>query len=190
MAKNSTANVSVGKGVEGGYFHSAPLGTALPTDYSTALSDEFENLGYVSEDGFAESTDEDTTEVKDINGDTVLTETGSHKKTLAATLIETKKSTLQEYYGDDTVTDADGVITVLEKAGMREEKVYVIDLVLRGGRRERIIVPKGKVEEVEEIVYASGEVVGYGITINALPNDESVKTIRYIESTETQAASA
>ena len=35
--KNNVANVSSAKGVKGGYIFTAPAGTALPTDYKTAL---------------------------------------------------------------------------------------------------------------------------------------------------------
>ena len=186
---NSTANVSIGKGVQGGYAYAADAGTTLPTDYSTDLdSDAFECLGYISEDGITEATDEDATEVVDMNGDTVLTETGTHTKTFEFSAIETKKATLKEYFGDDCVEDADGTITVKEQSGKRVSKVYVFDLVLSGDRRARIVVPDGKVTEVGEIVYSSGEVVGYDMTITAYPDEDGVKTVRYIQSTETEAA--
>ena len=185
---NDTSNVALGKGVQGGYFYVAEYGTDLPTDYSTDLSSDYTCLGYISEDGITESVDEDVTEVPDMNGDTVLTETGSHTKTFALTEIETKAATLKEYFGSDCVTDSNGVITVKEIAGKRIKETYVFDLVLSGDRRMRIIVPEGKVTEVGDITYSSGEVVGYEQTITAYPDSDGVKTIRYIQSTETEAA--
>lgn len=183
---NQTKNVSVAKGVAGGYYYAAPIGTALPTDYSTELNEAFKLLGYISEDGITESTDEDTTELLDMNGDTVASEQASHTKTFANTMMETKAGVLKEYFGDSCVTDEDGMITVAEKSGMRVNHVYVYDLALQNGRRERIVVPNGKVTEVGEITYASGEALGYETTTTAFPDDDGVKTYRYIESTETE----
>lgn len=185
---NQTANVAVGKGVAGGYYYAAPVGSTLPTDYESEIDAAFKLLGYISEDGIEESLDEDTTDVNDMNGDTVLSEQASHTKTFQNTMIETKKGVLQEYFGDDCVTDENGMITVKEKSGMRRNHSYVYDLALQNGRRERIVVPNGKVTEVGAITYASGEVLGYQTTTTCLPDDNGVKTYRYIESTETEEA--
>ena len=53
--KNNVANVSSAKGVKGGYIFTAPAGTALPTDYRTALPEAWKCLGYISEDGYVET---------------------------------------------------------------------------------------------------------------------------------------
>ena len=185
---NQTKNVAVAKGVAGGYYYEAPIGSTLPTDFETELDPAFKLLGYISEDGITESTDEDTTDINDMNGDMVLSEQATHTKTFGNTMIETKAGVLKEYFGDDCVTDEDGMITVAEKSGMRVNKAYVYDLALQNGRRERIVVPNGKVTEVGEITYASGEALGYETTTTAFPDDDGVKTYRYIQSTETEAS--
>ena len=66
---NSTDNVSSTKGVRGGYIFVAPAGTALPTDYSTALPSAFKCLGFISEDGYVETVDSDSEDLTDMNGD-------------------------------------------------------------------------------------------------------------------------
>lgn len=187
---NQTKNVAVAKGVAGGYYYAAPVGSTLPTDYESELDAAFKLLGYISEDGITESTDEDTTDVNDMNGDMVLSEQATHTKTFGNTMIETKAGVLKEYFGDDCVTDEDGMITVAEKSGMRRNHAYVYDLALQNGRRERIVIPNGKVTEVGEITYASGEALGYETTTTAFPDESGVKTYRYIQSTETEKAGA
>ena len=67
--KNNVANVSSAKGVKGGYIFTAPVGTALPTDYTTALPEAWKCLGYISEDGYVETLDTDSEDIKDMNGD-------------------------------------------------------------------------------------------------------------------------
>ena len=187
---NQTKNVAVAKGVAGGYYYAAPVGSTLPTDYESELDAAFKLLGYISEDGITESTDEDTTDVNDMNGDMVLSEQATHTKTFGNTMIETKAGVLKEYFGDDCVTDEKGMITVVEKSGMRRNHSYVYDLALQNGRRERIVVPNGKVTEVGEITYASGEALGYETTTTAFPDESGAKTYRYIQSTETEKAGA
>lgn len=50
MSKADAKNVSTPKPKVGGAIFSAPLGTTLPTDATTALNVAFKGLGYVSED--------------------------------------------------------------------------------------------------------------------------------------------
>lgn len=185
---NSTANVSLGKGVQGGYFYAAALGTELPEDCTTELEDEWTCLGYIVEDGITESPDEDTTEMADMNGDVILKVTSKSGKTFSLQLAETKAATLEQYFGGDCVTDEAGVITVVEVSGKREAMAYVFDLLLSGDRRYRIVIPNGIVTEADDVTYSSGEVVAWGITVDALPDDDGAKTYRYIQSTETEAA--
>lgn len=65
---NNQANVSSAKGVKGGYIFSAPEGTALPTDIKTPLDPAFKCLGFISEDGYVETVDEDSDDIPDMNG--------------------------------------------------------------------------------------------------------------------------
>ena len=57
---NNQENVSAGKGVKGGYIFSAPVDTPLPTDIKTKLDEAFCVLGFISEDGYVETIDEDS----------------------------------------------------------------------------------------------------------------------------------
>ena len=55
MAAPSITNVAAAKpSAQGGVYY-APLGTALPTDATTALAATYVPLGYVSEDGISPS---------------------------------------------------------------------------------------------------------------------------------------
>lgn len=78
---NDTQNVTVGKGRVTGYLFVAPNGTALPTDATTDLPEAFKNLGYIDEDGVTETVDTSSEDIKDINGDILLTEITENKKT-------------------------------------------------------------------------------------------------------------
>ena len=69
---NDSTMVSLGKFKVGGYAYWAPAGTTPPTDSATALPSAYKLLGYLSEDGLTNTTDTDTTEIKDANGTTVM----------------------------------------------------------------------------------------------------------------------
>lgn len=75
---NNQANVSSAKGVKGGYIFSAPEGTALPTDIKTPLDPAFKCLGFISEDGYVETVDEDSDDIPDMNGD-IMDSTNSNR---------------------------------------------------------------------------------------------------------------
>ena len=101
---NNVANVSTTKGVSGGYFFSAPSTSTAPTNFSTDLPADFVCLGYISEDGVAETIETDTTNLKDMNGDDVYTVMSSRTETIKATLLEVAVPALKEIYGQDMVT--------------------------------------------------------------------------------------
>lgn len=110
--KNNVANVSSAKGVKGGYIFTAPVGTALPTDYKTALPAAWKCLGYISEDGYVETLDSDSEDIKDMNGDLMASPQTSRVESAQLTLAEIKAATLKVMYGSDNVTDKGGMITV------------------------------------------------------------------------------
>lgn len=192
MAKtaNETANVSVGKGLKGGYLFSAPVGTTLPVKYDTKaedLDEAFVNLGYVSEDGISNAIDQDSENYPDMNGDTIESASSTYTETMVFTLVEQKKDTLAEEYGQQNVTDTAGQITAKHNSDPKEQRSYVLLLVLKDGRRQTTVVPKGQVTEVGEKQYVSTDLVGRELTVTCYPNETGDCVIDYIQSTETSA---
>ena len=178
---NTVANVSTTKGVAGGYFFSAPSTATVPTDYSTALGSDFVNLGFISEDGVTESIETDAETLVDMNGDAVFTASSSRTETITMTLIEVKEAALKEIYGHDMVTATTSLITVRHGSHTASERIYVLELVLRDGRRWRQVAPAGQVTEVGEMSLASGELAGREITITCNVDATGVSVYDYIE---------
>lgn len=182
---NTTANVSAAKGVKGGYIFSAPVGTELPTDIETDLNEAFKVLGFISEDGYVESIEEDSNDLVDMNGDLMDSSNSGRVESAEVTLAEIKAETLKRQYGAENVTDADGVITVKHNSNSHGSFSYILELLLKDGRRWRKVVPVGQSSELGELTIASTELCQRPLTIKYLTDEQGNTCYDYIESTET-----
>lgn len=166
---NTVTNVTTGKPAVGGAVWRAPFGTTLPTDATTALDVAFKCLGYCSEDGLTNSNSPSTENIKAWGGDVVLTTVTEKLDTFAYTLIEgLNVDVLKSIYGDDNVsgTLATG-ITVRANSAEQEPSSYVIDMLVKGGKK-RVVIPYATLNELAEITYKDNEAVGYGVTLLAM----------------------
>lgn len=185
---NNQANVSSAKGVKGGYIFSAPVGTSLPTDIKTQLDPAFKCLGFISEDGYVESINEDDDDINDMNGDVMDSANSKRVESAQLTFAEIKAATLKRQYGDANVTDENGLISVKHNADSHDVFAYVLELVLKNGRRWRKVVPKGKSSELDDLTIASSELCQRALTMKYLTDEQGNTCYDYYESTETQAA--
>lgn len=185
---NNTDNVSSAKGVKGGYIFRAPVGTTLPTDIKTTLDPAFKVLGFISEDGYVESLETDSEDITDMNGDLMDSPQTSRVESAQFTLAEIKAETLKVQYGDDNVTDEGGIISVKHNGDSVTTSAYVLELVLKNGRRWRKVVPKGQSSELDDLTIAVNELCARAITMKYLTDDEGNTCYDYFESTETEAA--
>lgn len=183
---NNVANVSSTKGVKGGYIFTAPDGTALPTDYKTPLPVAWKCLGFISEDGYSETLDTDSEDLKDMNGDLMGSPQTSRVESAKFTLAEIKASTLKAMYGADNVTDIGGVITVKHNGNSSDTWPIVLELVLKDGRRWRKVVPLAQSSELDDLTLAVGELAARVLTVKYLTDSEGNTCYDYIQSTETQ----
>lgn len=196
MAANNKRNVSTTRGVKGGYFFSAPIGTTDVPTKATALTwspgDAWENQGYIVEDGFTESvqTDSETT-LRDINGDAVDTEAGARTESVEVGFMENAKNPLATQYGHANVTDENGVLEVRHNWGNADEhRMYVFLLLLKNGRKWVKFIPDGKVSELGDLTGNHTTVAQRTATISYLTDDEGNGCYDWYESTETPAPQA
>ena len=185
---NSTDNVSSTKGVRGGYIFVAPVGTTLPTGYSTALPTAYKCLGFISEDGYVETVDSDSEDLVDMNGDLMDSPQTSRVESAQLTLAEIKAMTLKLMYGDENVTDKAGVITVKHNGNSNGTWVVVLDLLLKNNRKWRKVVPLFQCSELDDLTLAVGELAARALTAKYLTDGDGNTCYDYIQSTETNAA--
>ena len=183
---SNAANVTTGKRRTDGGIYFAPAGTTLPTNATATLATAFKNLGYVSEDGVTNSLSKDVTEIKEWGGDTVDTVLTAQTDTFQFTLIESLNTdTLKAVYGDANVTESSGAITVTVKADEAPSGVWVIDMIQKGNKLKRIVIPNGKVSELGDVVYKADEAVGYDVTVAANLDSSGNTHYEYIASAPT-----
>lgn len=180
---NTATNVSTGKPNISGAVFVAPIGTTLPTDATTALDSAFVCLGYVSEDGLTNNNEMDVSAIKAWGGAIVYRSLTELDDNFALTLIESENvDVLKAVYGDANVTtDANDTTKVEVIAEDPQEKVWVFELALRGGKAKRIVIPDGAVTAREAITYNDSDAIGYGITVSAYPDSDGKTHIEYLE---------
>lgn len=162
-----------------GAVYVGPTSATGPTSSSSALTG-FTDLGYVSSDGITETIDKTTNQIRAWQNGSLVREVvseGTYSVTL--TFIETKLEVLELYFGS-TITggELDGDPT---KSGGR--KSFVMDIV-DGSIVERTYIPAGEVTAVGERTLASGEAVGYNVTITAYADTDNVTFKKFFSELE------
>ena len=178
-------NVSVGKPKVGGAVYAAPLGTTLPTSATETLNGAFEELGYVSEDGLTNSNSPESDTIKAWGGDTVLNIQTDRPDTWGLTLIESlNEEVLKTVYGSsNVVVDGSGNITVKATAEEMPSMAWVFDVILKGGRARRIVIPNGTISELGDIVYKDDDAIAYEVTLTDIPDTSGVYHYEYTTAT-------
>ena len=193
MGDPTASNVSLGKphGKNGRFaggmwwaLKSAVTDANMPKDATTALPDVFKGGGYLGDDGITNTVDTETTSLIAFGGDEVASETTSRSESFQFPMWETTEDTLGLVYGPDNVTvsgtGAQKTITVKHNGKEQPELVLVFELALTGNRVKRIVVPDGKMGELDDVQYTNGEVVAYTPTIRALPDADGNTAYEYI----------
>ena len=153
-----------------GQLYKAPLGSTAPTDSTSPLAAAYVGLGYVSEDGVTEGWDDSVDQIVAWqNATTVRSATTESTGTLGLTLIQTNADVLEAYYRGSSVTGGGGAFQLDVKPIVADPSAWVLDVV-DGLKHIRIYVGNGEITERGDIMYKSGEPIGYEITISVYPD--------------------
>jgi hypothetical protein len=164
LVTTTAGNVRVGVS---GEFYVGPTTADAPTSAVDTLDTDFKGLGFVSDDGVTESRERDTDDIVAWqNAATVRTLTTSSKLTYQFTLIETNKEVIEFVYGTDVTQDADEGTYTIDPGATGGTKSFVLD-VIDGTETKRIYISEGEITDIGETKYASGEAIGYDVTVTA-----------------------
>jgi hypothetical protein len=163
-----------------GAVYVGPVGTEAPTASSSALDAGFVDLGYVSADGISENIDRSTNQIRAWqNGSLVREVTSEGTYSVSMTFIETSEAVLELYYG--TANEA-GEFSI-DPTATGGRKSFVIDVV-DGATVERIFIPAGEITSLGERTLASGEAVGYDVTVTSYADAGATTVIKWFSSLE------
>lgn len=172
----TSSNVRVGVS---GEISVGALGATAPATAAAALTG-FTGLGYVSEDGVTETLDRSIDDIRAWqNAQVVRSVVTEAAVTYSFTLIETSVKVIETALGSTvTQSSTEGTYTITPgSTGGR--KSFVVD-VIDGANLKRIYIAEGEITELGDTVYASGEAVGYEVTLKAysdpIVHDTSLKT--------------
>lgn len=168
------SQVIAGKPKVGGAVFRAPLGTAIPTDASTALPAAFKELGYLSSDGWSRKIDKAYEAINAWGGDEVLKSRSEHSVGFSMTLIENLSAEAQTAkWGTAAVTKTaatstkGNLITVTYKGEETEAAVWVFDMN-DGGRLHRTVFPNAiDTTEGFEQTFSDSDAVGIPFEVSA-----------------------
>ncbi|MCH9275676.1 hypothetical protein JS533_005230 [Bifidobacterium amazonense] len=197
MGIPDSQNVSVGKPhgeggrYAGGMWWAVAGQATVPTDATTALDAKLRDGGYLSEDGVTNTIDSDTSDINAFGGDRVLSVVTSRAENFQFGMIETTEDTLALVYGPDNVTvtgeGAKKVITVKHNGKAGPLLLLVFEFAMTNNRVKRIVVPQGKMGELDDVEYTDGDPITYTPTINALPDTDGNTAYEYIAYVATDA---
>lgn len=175
MAQNAD-NIAIVRPAVEGAAHSAPSTATLPTS-ATATMTGFSSLGWLSEDGISMSINKSTQDIKGFGGDIALTIQTEHSVEFKLKPLEFNVTVKKEIFGASNV-DASGNVTIT--GDELDTRKWVFDMRGRNNELIRICVPAGKVTEIGEIPFKTGEPVASELTIDCFPDASGAKAYIYV----------
>jgi hypothetical protein len=186
-ASNAASNVTSGKPkVEGAIFTAlkATANLVIPTDTDTALGTGYECVGYISEDGVKRAKEITAESIKAWGGDTVMRTRTANDANFTFKMIEYLKKIVQQVvYGAENVTgDLATGMTIKDKPSYSgESRVWVIDQIMTGNVKSRIVILDATVTAIAEIAYKDNEAAGYEVTLGTLPDASGTTVYEYLK---------
>lgn len=165
------SDVKLGLGLATGMFYHAPAGTALPATASATLDEAWEEVGYVSDAGITLAFNKSTTNLKNWANQIVRVVLTDHSETIQTPIMETNEEVMKVVVGEDNVSSSSGAVTVnLSDGDLPPEEAFLWrmkdgdDMIVIG-------CTSGQVSAVDNVSFAPGTAITWGITVTATGDD-------------------
>lgn len=186
MAVNSSVSVAASKPAPGGAVYYAPLGTALPTDATTALPAAYKLLGPISADGIKPSRDTKIEKIKEWDGSTLAALLTDESRSFELTFYGVHDVDVNAYlFGGSAVytppaAGAPSRVALSDVGGKPADAVLAIEM-RHGVKRHRVVVPVADAVVTGEEPWVAGGLKGYTVTVEALKNVSGVRVYEYFQ---------
>lgn len=172
----------------GGAIYRGPLGTALPTDTSTALNVGFIAQGHVSTDGFTRAIEKAYASMSAWGGKEVAKNRTELAVSASFGLIQTIDSdVLETVFGADAVTvtaataSSGELITVAYAGEELPESAWVVNMAYKG-RKRRIVFPNAQLTtESFEQTFTDEEMAPFPVELTIYPDSSGKYYYEYTD---------
>lgn len=176
---DSGAIIAATVAANGASIYAAPLGTALPTDSTTALDVAWVDLGWVNEDGVTNSLKRNTTKHRSWGGTVVKVTQDAYEETIKFALLESSANVLAVAFGSDNVSVSGDTFSVQHSHLQLARQSFCIDFV-DGTRKGRIIIKEGQVTEVGDAKYVHKDLLRWDLTVDTfIPTGATAAVVQY-----------
>lgn len=160
-----------------------PLDSTLPTDATAALPSGITALGLISDEGVSLTRDRSTDDIRAWGGQIARTVQTEFSETATLTFLESDKAeVLKEVYGEGNVSVTGGNIAITHNEQVLPSRVFVFDMK-DGDKRRRLVLPNAQITATEDITFVHSDVIKYGVTITAYPDESGNCAYEYIDGT-------
>ena len=157
-----------------------PIDSTLPVDATTALGAGISPLGLVGDEGVALTRERSTDDIRAWGGQIVRTVQTEFSETATLQFLESDKAeVLKEVYGEGNVTVTGGNIAIKHNEQELPPRVFVFDMK-DGDKRRRLVLPNAQITATEDITYVHSDIIRYGVTITAYPDEDGNCAYEYI----------
>jgi hypothetical protein len=173
---NDKTKVVVGKPLATGGALIAPLGTALPTDATTALNAAYVATGYVTDDGVTKGEKRDSDVINAWGGDTIAAVQKSYGVTFKLSLAEFLGAGPQTaIYGGTNVVSAaatsskGNTLKVTATSAPCPHNMWAFE-ILDDIKKVRIVIPDGQITDIGDQTFKDDDIAANEVTITCFPD--------------------
>ena len=168
----NAANVPAFKPNPAGAVYYGPITLAAPTSATADLPVGLLDVGYISDEGVTNANGRTSEDVKAWGGDTVLSTQTEKTDRFTFTMLEVLNvNVLKAVHGEENVSGTlETGISVKVNAKELDYHMWIIDMILKGGVLQRMVIPNAKIVEVADVTYTDSGATGYQVTLSAEPD--------------------